>query len=531
MIIKKTVFHCIITISLIISLLFVSAPSVYADEQTVTVDGYGEIPADMEDLFMEQIPQGCSDEYKTTGYYKQLWHTRAETTNESLMERVVDIALSQEGYKNYATEGQSIRQLREKGWLWTGEQLRMNNIDTGNTEYTRWFYSYVMGLGGSSAFADSDWCSIFASWCMYHAGYRTDTNYRTFYYSYSADPRIESGQNNWITSFNFDQNDVWYTSLANQKLNAYSGWNTPVHKDISPYDIPYKPGGLIFFSWDGTGEYFNHVGIVVEYNDSNHTLVYISGNDDGMVMQRHMKFDVVERFKPDYARIQNANRIMAYAEYSNKTTLDPDHLRNNIPPTPVTPPQETSDPVSSQPVSSTPAVSSQPESSVYTPVSSVPEETTYVPVSSAPASSAPTSSAPASSAPASSAPTSSAPASSAPASSAPASSAPASSAPASSAPASSAPASSADPSGTSSEPSAAQAVADVSNSQSDPSGDKTVLEAAAVSEEESIVIVPYHDQIDNIYLIILAAISSASTITAIAVITLSKKKSERTTFS
>ena len=255
-----------------------------------------------------------SDEYKTSAFYSKLTEAIEKNAGKSSMEKTAEIALSQLGYKNYSTEGIDIEQAKKDGLLWTGVEKRMNASKTGNTEYTRWAQRYVMDRSESSQYLDCDWCSIFTSWCMYHAGYYSDADLKKFYYSYCADPRIESDADAWIEAFNFEQENVWYTPLSGKKIDAYAGWNHYVHTNVDPYELPFRKGGLIFFSWDGSGKYFDHVAIVLEYDKQNHILRYINGNSDGEVLIREMDFDAEEEF---YGQplMKNSGRIMAYAEY------------------------------------------------------------------------------------------------------------------------------------------------------------------------------------------------------------------------
>ena len=151
------------------------------------------------------------------------------------------------------------------------------------------------------------------------AGYN-EQQLKKFYYSYCADPRIEYDADAWIEAFCLDQERVWYTPAAAKKLEAYN-WNTYYHTEIDPYDIPYKPGGLIFFTWDGSGRYFNHVAMVVSYDEDTHVLTYINGNTEGQVITRMMDLDNEEEFygKP---LLKNSGRIMAYGEYDEIKPLE-----------------------------------------------------------------------------------------------------------------------------------------------------------------------------------------------------------------
>lgn len=187
------------------------------------------------------------------------------------------------------------------------------NHGTGNTEYTRWAQNVIMNRTGSALFLDCDWCAIFVSWCMYQAGYYTDEQLKKYYYSYCADPRIEYDADSWITAFCLEQENVWYTPLAERKLKAYD-WNTYYYTDVDPYELPYRPGGHIYFSFDGSGTYFDHVGIVIDYDSETHVLTYTNGNSNGQVITKQMDLDTEEEF---YGQpfMQNSKRIMAYAEY------------------------------------------------------------------------------------------------------------------------------------------------------------------------------------------------------------------------
>lgn len=254
----------------------------------------------------------CSPEFASTGYYQRLLEAKEKNKDSSLMERTLAIALSQEGFKNYCLDGVSIDAARSEGKLWTGAVRRDNSHETGNTEYTRWMMDYVLETN-SMQYYSIDWCAVFVSWCMYQAGYYSGSEFKKYYYSYCADPRKENSYKSWIESFNLDQEGVCYAPSAKKKLEAYSGWNTFVNTDYDPYDIPYSPGGLVFFNWDGEGSFFNHIGIVVSFDEARHTLRYVSGNDEGQVTVRELDFeDTTYKKKP---KIKNWRRIIAYAEY------------------------------------------------------------------------------------------------------------------------------------------------------------------------------------------------------------------------
>lgn len=115
-------------------------------------------------------PPLCSEDYMTSQYYQKLWKARQENASAYIMDKTLAVAMSQVGYKNYATDGVDIDLARQQGKIWTGNCLRMNWNITGNTEYTRWIQSYVLGGKGGSVYLDLDWCAIFASWCLYQAG-------------------------------------------------------------------------------------------------------------------------------------------------------------------------------------------------------------------------------------------------------------------------------------------------------------------------------------------------------------------------
>ena len=274
-------------------------------------------------------PQRFSEEYIESEYYAKLMTALEESKDQSVMERVLAVALSQEGYLNYSTEGIDIEQARAEGKLWTGAELRMNDDLTGNTEYTRWAQNCIMGKGGYSLYADFDWCTIFVSWCMYQAGYYTEEELKKYYYSYYADPRVTYDADSWIESFNLDQHNVYYVPKAHHKLDAMD-WNTYYNVDVDPYDLPYKPGGLVFFSWDASGDYYDHVAIVVDYDEDSHVLTYSSGNSAGMVITREIDLDVEEEFRgTPYAK--NAERIMGYADYDEIKPLEQKEITAETP--------------------------------------------------------------------------------------------------------------------------------------------------------------------------------------------------------
>lgn len=264
-----------------------------------------------------------SKEYRSCKYYQNLMKALDKNKDSSFMQRVLDVALSQEGYLAYAIEDMIPEQVREEGNLWTGAAARNASNMTGNTEYTRWFQEYV--LDSSNPYIDCEWCSIFVSWCLYQAGYHSDKKSdREFYYSYCADPRKEF-PDRLFQSFNLDQSKVWYTPTASDKLNDFMEVNTPVHTDTDSYKINYQKGGLVFFSWDGRGWSFDHIGIVVDYDKTEHILTYIGGNDYSSVMINSMDFDT-DTFDVQPV-VKNSQRIMAYAEYDD-TAPEPSWYRD-----------------------------------------------------------------------------------------------------------------------------------------------------------------------------------------------------------
>lgn len=268
-----------------------------------------------------------STEYMSSPFYEKLVLALEDSNDKTTMEKTLAAALSQEGYKNYSTDGIDIAFERSNGNIWTGKELRMNN-GTGNTEYTRWAQNIIMDRTGSALYLDCDWCAVFASWCMYQAGYYTEDQLKKYYYSYCADPRIEFDADSWITAFCLDQKQVWYTPLSQKKIEAYD-WNTYYNTETDPYDIPYNPGGLIFFSWDGSGNYFDHVGIVVGYDNETHVLTYTNGNSGGQVITKQIDFDETEEF---YGQplMKNSGRIMAYAEYDEIKPLEQKEITADI---------------------------------------------------------------------------------------------------------------------------------------------------------------------------------------------------------
>lgn len=303
--IKKRLISGALSVVLVISMVF-AAPTALASE----------------DLKFSQ-------EYKTSPYYTKLTETLENTKDKSAMERTLAVALSQEGYKNYATAGIDVEQARADGLLWTGKELRMNDNLTGNTEYTRWAERYIMDHDEAASLYDMDWCAIFVSWCLYQAGYNDDERLKRYYYAYCAEPRIEFDADSWILAYNFRQQGVYYTPKAHHKLDKYN-WNTYYHIDIDPFDIPYQPGGLIFFSWDSSGAYFDHVAIVVDYDQDTHVLTYTNGNSDGQVITRQIDLDVEEEFRGNKLA-KNSDRVMAYVEYDNILPLEPKEITTTTP--------------------------------------------------------------------------------------------------------------------------------------------------------------------------------------------------------
>ena len=268
-----------------------------------------------------------SDEYKTSPYYIKLVQALEDTKDGTTMEKTLAVALSQEGYKNFATEGVDLKQARADGRLWTGAELRMNQWETGNTEYTRWAQRYVMNGDEESQYADYDWCAIFTSWCLYQAGYYDDDILKKYFYCYVVDPRIFYDADSWIESFNLNQKLVYYAPNVHHKLDAMP-WNTYYNVDIDPLEMPYKPGGLVFFSWDGSGKYFSHVGIVVGFDKKTNILTYTNGNSDGQVITRQIDLDVTEDFRGQGVTL-NSNRIAAYADYDKYIAPEPKEIHTD----------------------------------------------------------------------------------------------------------------------------------------------------------------------------------------------------------
>ena len=261
-----------------------------------------------------------SEEYKGSPYYTKLTAALEDSKDKTTMEKVLAVALSQEGYQNYSTDVIDIEQAKADGLLWTGAELRMNKSDTGNTEYTRWAQRYILDSSESAQYDDIDWCAIFVCWCLYQGGYYDGEKLKKYYYSYCAEPRVSFDADSWLAAFDLDQKNVWYAPNAHHKLDAYN-WSTYYNVDVDPYDFPFKPGGLVFFTWDGVGKYFDHVAIVVDYDRDTHILTYTNGNSGGQVITRQIDLDVEEEFR-GCAYTKNSNRIMAYAEYDEIKPLE-----------------------------------------------------------------------------------------------------------------------------------------------------------------------------------------------------------------
>ncbi len=269
-----------------------------------------------------------SDEYKTSPFYTALTEAIENSGDKTMMEKTLAVALSQEGYKNYATDGADLDQARADGLLWTGKELRMNSSDTGNTEYTRWAQRYVMNRAESTQYLDCDWCAIFASWCMYQAGYYSEEALKRCYYSYYANPSVSYDADGWILAFNLDQRRVWYTPTAVDFLEK-NNWNTYYNTDTDPFEIDYKPGGLVFFTWDGVPGGIDHVAIVVDYDKDTHVLTYTNGNSDGMVITRQIDLDETEEFRGQ-ALAKNSARIAAYGEYDKILPLEKKTITSEV---------------------------------------------------------------------------------------------------------------------------------------------------------------------------------------------------------
>ena len=270
-----------------------------------------------------------SDEYKTSQYYTNLMNALDESKDKSTMEKTLAVALSQEGYKNYATAGIDIEQARADGLLWTGAELRMNENQTGNTEYTRWAQRYIMDRPENTQYLDCDWCAIFTSWCMYQAGYYDKEELKRCYYSYYARPVTSYDADGWITTFNLNQKNVWYTPTAQKQLDDKYSYVTYYNTNTDALEIPYKAGGLVFFNWDALGDSFDHVAIVVDYDKDTHILKFLNGNSEGQVITREIDLDLEEEYRGN-ALTKNADRIAAYGEYDEIKPLEQREINSEV---------------------------------------------------------------------------------------------------------------------------------------------------------------------------------------------------------
>ena len=263
-----------------------------------------------------------------------------KNTNWSYMQRVYKIAKSQLdwsasngksmniGYANYAVSDTG----SEKGKThWQGNIPRNNKYKTGNTEYTRWFFTKFKKYYGPKA--NCDWCAIFVSWCMYFSGYHKGASDMENVYSICADPGISNiwgSSKGSLKSFNMANSKLTYTKSARNKLR-YKGDNKYNYNIIDVMTrnrldalkinyisdaklINYRQGGLVFFNWGGTGDKFDHVGIVCSYNCTNEIMTYISGNSGGYVRVEAINLRAVESYKGNN-KVENSKRIMAYGEY------------------------------------------------------------------------------------------------------------------------------------------------------------------------------------------------------------------------
>lgn len=270
-----------------------------------------------------------SDEYKTSQYYTNLMNALDESKDKSTMEKTLAVALSQEGYKNYATAGIDIEQARADGLLWTGAELRMNENQTGNTEYTRWAQRYIMDRPENTQYLDCDWCAIFTSWCMYQAGYYDKEELKRCYYSYYARPVTSYDADGWITTFNLNQKNVWYTPTAQKQLDDKCSYVTYYNTNTDALEIPYKAGGLVFFNWDASGDSFDHVAIVVDYDKDTHILKFLNGNSEGQVITREIDLDLEEEYRGN-TLTKNADRIAAYGEYDEIKPLEQREINSEV---------------------------------------------------------------------------------------------------------------------------------------------------------------------------------------------------------
>lgn len=324
---KNKVIRKILCIALVLSMcsagLIVSATQV----EDYMVDGYGVIETyDKKDakIVKRGKPYNVSNQYKSSHYYTDAWHalvdlqlSNSNVKVRSLMNRVADLAYSQRGYKSYHSYLDNNGKMR---YDWTGLKARnvqkaSGGTDNNNTEYTRWFYNYVM-RSPSNQYDNVAWCAMFVSWCLYQCGYQGGNPNLKEPFSSCADPRIEV-PSMIETSFNLNQDKVWYTPVANNSLYGNYGKQAK-KKNINPNAINYKRGGLLFFDWDASGGTPNHVGIVLSctYNarTGERLLTYISGNDYDGVRVRTIDLNKVESFL-GHKTMKNSQRIWAYAEY------------------------------------------------------------------------------------------------------------------------------------------------------------------------------------------------------------------------
>ena len=144
-----------------------------------------------------------SPEYQSSPYYEKLTAALEDSAGKSAMEKTLAVALSQEGYKNYSTQGVDIEQARADDLLWTGAELRMNAAQTGNTEYTRWAQRYVMDRAEDTQYLDCDWCAIFVGWSIKQVGKEPSD------YGYS--PGVGEFQRSAAAKNTYHENDGSYT--------------------------------------------------------------------------------------------------------------------------------------------------------------------------------------------------------------------------------------------------------------------------------------------------------------------------------
>lgn len=137
-------------------------------------------------------------------------------------------------------------------------QLGYHEESNGWTKYGQWYQDNVAHVAG---FSTADWCNMFVTWCMNEVGAMNGVIYPNTSPQGSACPYCLQ----------------WFESKGRR-----TGAN----------DMP-KAGDLVFYRWNPSTTYYDHIGIVESvsgYNADNAVMTVIEGNKGDEVAKRTISY-------------------------------------------------------------------------------------------------------------------------------------------------------------------------------------------------------------------------------------------------